>query len=493
MSFVRRPAALAAVLFACVVPASLAGSYPQVGGGSGHLSVASGGGPFDLSSPRFLAGPSLYWANQSGVAVGGGNVVGLMEFVSGSVIDLGVVAVDEFTGEVLWTTAAPDLVNKSWSSPSIDERNAVVVAASGNQVIGLSLLDGHQMWYLTAATGKSFVNASPTIADGTAYIVEWGSGSKLYAIDTATGQLRWQAAVGYLVGNNTVAVNATRVLLVTSDGRFRTFDRQSGAADVNVTISANGFFGTVACEDGAAYAVSFAFGTQYGQTKLYKIDPATGVLIWSVVAPRTDTSPVVTDTMVLVSGGDGYPVMNDGTDMPGLWAFDKGDGHFLWKTNAAGGWTCQPVLCTNGLVYVPSLVGPVWGGRMTGKLYAFDTTFMPQDPSFTVGSTSQIACSAAAANGNVYGTGLYGLAAFGPAPIAGDINGDGAVDVIDLLYLIDSWGTVVGDAAYNVNCDFDGSGSIDVIDLLTLVEVWGSELAAASLADRRSGGRCRER
>lgn len=470
-----RPFVLAAVIFVSVVPASLADSYPQVGGGPGHMGVASGGGPSDLSGPRFLAGPDLYWVDQSSVAVGGGKVVGLTEFASGGVIYLGVTAVDEFTGQVLWVAPAPDLVLQSWSSPSIDERNAVVVVASAGQVTGVSLLDGHQVWSLPAAAGKSFVNASATIADGVAYIPEFGSGARLYAIDTATGQLRWQAAAGYLSGNNTVAVNATRVMLVTSDGRFRTFDRQSGAVDVNVSISANGFFGGVACQDGTAYAVSYAFGPRNGPTRLFRIDVASGSVTWSVVAPRTDTCPVVTDTMVLVSGGDGYPVMNDAggdnTDAPGLWAFNKTSGQFLWKTHVAGGWTCQPVYCPDGLVYVPSLST---GGPMTASLYALDSTQAPTSPAFIVGATGQVACSVAVANGNVYGTGLYGLAAIGMARVPGDINGDGFVDVIDLLCLVDSWASVAGDPNYDPDSDINGDGSVDVVDLLSLVEAWGS-------------------
>ncbi len=59
------------------------------------------------------------------------------------------------------------------------------------------------------------------------------------------------------------------------------------------------------------------------------------------------------------------------------------------------------------------------------------------------------------------------------APVPGDINGDGSVDVIDLLTLVDSFGAVCGvDRNYDPLCDFNGDGSVDVIDLLTLVDYW---------------------
>lgn len=465
--------AVAIITVVCVVPAaSLAGSYPQVGGGSGHLGVALGGGPTDLSSPRFAAGPELWWGNQSGVAVAGGRVVGLAEFEDDfGVLRVGVVATDERNGQIVWTVPVPDLMDESWTSPSIDTRNAIVVVASGDQVTGISLWNGQQAWQHPAAGGRYFVNASPTIADGVVYIPEFGSGAMLYAIDTATGQLKWQAVAGYVSGNNTVAVDASRVMIVTSDGRFRTFDRQTGAADVNVSISANGFFGGVAAEDGAAYTVSYAFGPKYGSTKLFKIDPSNGAVIWSVTAPRTDTLPVITDTMVLVSGGDDYLRMRDGTDSASLWAFDKTSGQFLWSTDLAGGWTCQPVYA-DGTVYVPTLSG--YGSEpMSGVLYAFNATRTPSDPGFVIDSTGQIACSVAVANGNVYGTGLYGLIGIGGVPLVGDINGDGYIDVVDLLTMVECWGSLVGDPYYHVDADINGDGTVDVVDLLTMVENWG--------------------
>ena len=40
--------------------------------------------------------------------------------------------------------------------------------------------------------------------------------------------------------------------------------------------------------------------------------------------------------------------------------------------------------------------------------------------------------------------------------IAGDINGDGDVDVVDLLYLVEAFGSVAGEAGYNVAADFNG-------------------------------------
>jgi hypothetical protein len=56
---------------------------------------------------------------------------------------------------------------------------------------------------------------------------------------------------------------------------------------------------------------------------------------------------------------------------------------------------------------------------------------------------------------------------------AGDVDGDGYVDVVDLLYLVDSFGSAAGDANYDPRCDFNHDDAVDVVDLLTLVENFG--------------------
>ncbi len=60
-----------------------------------------------------------------------------------------------------------------------------------------------------------------------------------------------------------------------------------------------------------------------------------------------------------------------------------------------------------------------------------------------------------------------------PALVAGDIDGDGHVDVTDLLTLASSWGYSLGDRGYDPKCDFNSDSSVDVVDLLSLAENWG--------------------
>jgi 6-phosphogluconolactonase (cycloisomerase 2 family) len=56
-------------------------------------------------------------------------------------------------------------------------------------------------------------------------------------------------------------------------------------------------------------------------------------------------------------------------------------------------------------------------------------------------------------------------------PCVGDLNGDGAVDVLDLLALLDTWGKCP--RGKECPADLNGDGAVDVLDLLMLLDAWG--------------------
>ena len=56
--------------------------------------------------------------------------------------------------------------------------------------------------------------------------------------------------------------------------------------------------------------------------------------------------------------------------------------------------------------------------------------------------------------------------------ITGDINGDGVVDMADVLLLVQAFGTYSGDPLYSADCDLNIDGMVDVVDLLILVYNW---------------------
>ena len=51
--------------------------------------------------------------------------------------------------------------------------------------------------------------------------------------------------------------------------------------------------------------------------------------------------------------------------------------------------------------------------------------------------------------------------------VFGDVNGDGVVDVLDLLELLSDWGPCPGCAT-----DLNADGVVDVLDMLAMLAAW---------------------
>jgi hypothetical protein len=61
-----------------------------------------------------------------------------------------------------------------------------------------------------------------------------------------------------------------------------------------------------------------------------------------------------------------------------------------------------------------------------------------------------------------------------PAAKPGDINGDGKVNVVDLLYLADSFGMNEANTGFLPYDDLNDDGNVDVADLLILAPFLGT-------------------
>jgi hypothetical protein len=62
-------------------------------------------------------------------------------------------------------------------------------------------------------------------------------------------------------------------------------------------------------------------------------------------------------------------------------------------------------------------------------------------------------------------SGIPRVSSFPPLTLAGDVNGDGTVNIVDISLIAKAYRSIVGDAQYKLVYDLNGDGVIDIIDL----------------------------
>jgi Spy/CpxP family protein refolding chaperone len=61
----------------------------------------------------------------------------------------------------------------------------------------------------------------------------------------------------------------------------------------------------------------------------------------------------------------------------------------------------------------------------------------------------------------------------GQSSLPGDVNGDCAVDIVDIMLVAARWGAHAGDANYDPYYDLDHDGDIDIVDIVEVAAHWG--------------------
>jgi outer membrane protein assembly factor BamB len=246
-----------------------------------------------------------------------------------------VYAVDATTGTEEWTfTGAGEMK----ISPTV--RDGTVYVGS-DALYALDATTGTEEWMFE--TPSSFVDRSPTVDDGTAYVIfNDGEAGTLYAIDTATAEQEWTFEASTEAGS---LLSAPTVV----DGT------------VYIGGEYNGGDGTFGDEDGVLYAV----------------DAVTGTEEWAFTEPSLHQyrSPTVADGTVYIGSkeylGGGPPEENYSAS---VYAVDATTGQQEWAfTEAEETFNTSPTVA-NGTVYL---------GDEEGKMYALDATTGTEEWTFT--------------------------------------------------------------------------------------------------------------
>jgi outer membrane protein assembly factor BamB len=231
-----------------------------------------------------------------------------------------------WVGKVLAAAIAP-LVAGQWSyegaaggfaSAAAVATDSVGLLYVGNRdgfVRALHSDNGTVLW--AASLDGSSVTGSPVVVNGTVYAGSYGNA--FYALDAATGAVRWRYAVGGTVASSPVVDEARGSVIF-------------------------------ACHDSYVYALDIRTGSVPGGGN------ATGVLKWRFRADfSVHASPALEQATgaVFASSWDAY-----------LYKLDAG-GALLWKLKVGSGLDAAPVLSSDGRL--------VFCGSRDRYLYAVDT------------------------------------------------------------------------------------------------------------------------
>ncbi|GAA0219223.1 outer membrane protein assembly factor BamB family protein [Halobaculum roseum] len=243
------------------------------------------------------------------------------------------------------------------------------------------------------------LTGGPVHIDDTLYIGENGypdDDTHVYAIDTADGSVRWNAAVDS-VDAQSLAITGDTLIVVES----RTpFDGETAGAITALNRHTGAVRWRTETDDCVLAAPTVVDGTVYvgctDQT-LYALSVASGEIEWTYETLGDIFSPpAVVDGTVYVGGGE-YIYAIDADDGTRRWWFETDD-HDLFDAPPGGG-TRNAIAVENGTAYV---------GSGDGLLYALDATtgavewrFRPTAVNTTSGAPS-ITSSPAVADGAVY-------------------------------------------------------------------------------------------
>ena len=277
-------------------------------------------------------------------------------------------------------SAAPVTNDPLWSKPGystnasvIISETQVIVATTGGGIYSLDPVTGEENWSFMA---ESPILATPLVDSGTIYVATFGGGGGgggaggiLYAINEATGLVKWsaQAPMGQgffaspVVGGGYVFV-ATTSEVSTSCGIY-VYNQTTGelfwTRELESPVRAS-----LAVERERVFVATYGGGGQYA--RLHAINVSTAVKIWNysfglsniISTPAVGTGQIVIGCL---GGGGG------GGALPGVYAFDEISGTPLWDYPTLGPVSSSPAVDEANDVIVFGSGASIYALTLTGS------------------------------------------------------------------------------------------------------------------------------
>ena len=210
----------------------------------------------------------------------------------------------------------------------------------------------------TPTSPVASIYSTPAAVGGLIYIGAYSG--KVYALNAATGALRWvypregYETIGAIVGNLVVADDT--VCITSSNGKIYALDATTG--DLKWEFAAGGKIWTSpAVSSGVVYVGSY-------DGNVYALSSQDGSQLWKFKSPAAiASSPVASEDSVFFGTFDRH-----------LYAIDKVDGQEKWKFQG-GNWFWASPLVKDNVVYAGCLDHKIYAleAKTGNKLWEFDT------------------------------------------------------------------------------------------------------------------------
>lgn len=280
-------------------------------------------------------------------------VIGKTLFVGSNDLE----ARDLMTGDLLWTFETDGNAGALPSPTVVDGTVFVPGNIRDEKLYAVDAARGTEKWRFPT---DGDLGGSPAVVDDTVFVVD--DAVAVYAIDTDSGELRWNTSFETAMGRSSPAVSGGRMYLGSWDGDVLALCIEDGAILWRTTIDTPLFRidGPVAVADGMVFAAG-----REGTIAALRAD--TGHVKWK---RRTGvfelTPPTVADGVVFTGA---HPMSNAGT----VFAFDTSDGTILWRFETRDRLTGEMRL--QGIVYGPTVVDEfVYVATDAGDVYALRGT-----------------------------------------------------------------------------------------------------------------------
>jgi outer membrane protein assembly factor BamB len=223
-------------------------------------------------------------------------------------------AIDAKTGALIWQYTRDQPPECMCSQASIVSGDMLFAQSDGHSLYAFAPNGAAPSKRIWQFPGNGAPLTSPVVADG---LVVFGSGDhNVYALDAATGKVRWTGTTGYVFTADPVVSNGV-VVIGDQGGNIDGFDLQTGKS--LWSVGAGAIDNAAVVRGGIAYVVS-------EDHNVYALDIKSGNQLWQVTMEDfAPYGPVLAGKYLVVANRAGA-----------LLAIDPKTGKVAWQTDLAG-------------------------------------------------------------------------------------------------------------------------------------------------------------